>query len=111
VADAPGLEEVQANGPDPIVGFEAKPRDELRGYWNSWYSIVMTTVAEIEDAIERLPAAQVKQLAEWLDEYQLMLAGSSALFAMLDAEEGEGAQWSDPNPPYLLSALLALGGL
>jgi len=59
----------------------------------------MTTVLEIEDAIERLPADEVKQLAEWLEEHQLLLASSAAVFSMLDAEEGEGEQWSESSPP------------
>jgi hypothetical protein len=57
----------------------------------------MITVAEIEEAIERLPADDVKQLAEWLEEY-LLLSSSAAVLAMLDAEEGEGEQWSESNP-------------
>jgi len=58
----------------------------------------MTTVAEIEHAIEQLPAPQVSEVARWLDEYQLMLSASSDVFAMLDAEEREGEQWSEPDP-------------
>jgi hypothetical protein len=58
----------------------------------------MTTVTEIERAIEGLSPEQVKMLGEWLDEYQLMVSASSAVFERLDAEEGEGEQWSDPNP-------------
>ena len=64
---------------------------------SEWYTHVMTTVAEIEEAIERLPVDQVKQLAEWLEEHQLLLASSATVFTMLDAEEGEGEQWSEPN--------------
>jgi len=30
----------------------------------------MTSVAEIESAIERLPAPQVREVAAWLEEYQ-----------------------------------------
>lgn len=59
----------------------------------------MTTVAEIEGAIEQLPAGEVTQLAEWLEEHQLLLASSAAVFSMLDAEEGEGEQWSESDPP------------
>lgn len=58
----------------------------------------MTTVVEIEHAIEELPAPQVTEIARWLDEYQLMLSASSDVFAMLDAEEGEGEQWSEADP-------------
>ena len=63
------------------------------------YSFIMTTVAEIEHAIERLPASEVSEIAEWVAEYQLMLSASGDIFSMLDAEEGEGEQWSDPNRP------------
>lgn len=56
----------------------------------------MTTIAEIEHAIEELPAPEVTELARWLDEYRLMLSASSDVFSMLDAEEGEGDQWSEP---------------
>jgi len=52
----------------------------------------------MEQAIEKLPAPQVIEVARWLDEYQLMLSASSDVFAMLDAEEGEGEQWSEPDP-------------
>ena len=55
----------------------------------------MTTVAEIEDAIEQLPASEVTELAQWIEDYQLMLSASSEIFKMLDAEEGEGEQWSE----------------
>ena len=57
----------------------------------------MTTIAEIEHAIEELPAPKVSELARWLDEYQLMLSASADVFSMLDAEEGEGEQWSEPD--------------
>jgi hypothetical protein len=55
----------------------------------------MTTVAEIESAIERLPTTQVREVAAWLEEYQASINASSEVFAMLDAEEGEGDQWHD----------------
>ena len=65
---------------------------------SSWYSVLMTTVAEIERAIGELPPDQVKELGEWLDDYQLMLFASSAVFDRLDAEEGKGEQWSEQTP-------------
>ena len=58
----------------------------------------MTTVAEIEKAIEELPAENVKELAEWLEEYQLMLSASADVFRALDEEEGEGQQWHESDP-------------
>jgi len=56
----------------------------------------MTTVAEIESAIEHLPIQQVREVAAWLDEYQATINASAEVFAMLDAEEGKGDQWHDP---------------
>jgi len=56
----------------------------------------VTTVAEIESAIEHLPVAQVRELALWLEEYQATINASSEVFAMLDSEEGEGDSWRDP---------------
>jgi len=53
----------------------------------------MSTVAEIESAIERLPMEQVREVAAWLEEYQATINASAEVFAMLDAEEGEGGQW------------------
>ena len=54
----------------------------------------MTTVAEIEHAIEALPARDVSELARWIEEHQLLLTASADVFSMLDAEEGKGEQWS-----------------
>ena len=56
----------------------------------------MSTVAEIESAIERLPMEQVRELAKWLEEYQAAINASAEIFAMLDAEEGGGVQWREP---------------
>ena len=56
----------------------------------------MSTVAEIESAIERLPIQQVREVAAWLEEYQATLNASAEVFAMLDAEEGPSDQWHDP---------------
>ncbi len=56
----------------------------------------MTTVAEIESAIERLPAEQVREVAAWLEEYQSTINASAEVFAQLDAEEGPGDQWHEP---------------
>lgn len=56
----------------------------------------MSTVAEIESAIEQLPMEQVLEVAAWLEEYQATINASSEVFARLDAEEGEGDQWQDP---------------
>jgi hypothetical protein len=48
----------------------------------------MSAVAEIESAIERLSAAEVKELAAWLDEYQQMVNASAEIFTLYDQEEG-----------------------
>ena len=47
----------------------------------------MSTVAEIESAIERLPKAELSELARWFEEYQQMVFASSEVFAMYDREE------------------------
>lgn len=57
----------------------------------------MSTIAEIESAIERLPIEQMREVAAWLDEYQATINASAAVFSMLDAEEGPGKQWHEPN--------------
>jgi hypothetical protein len=56
----------------------------------------MSTVAEIESAIARLPAPQVQEVAAWLEEYQASLRASAEVFGMHDAEEGKGDQWLGP---------------
>jgi hypothetical protein len=56
----------------------------------------MTTVAEIETAIQHLPVEQVREVAAWLEEYQCTIQASAGVFSMLDAEESEGNQWHDP---------------
>ena len=47
----------------------------------------MSTVAEIESAIQRLQPSEVAQVAAWLNEYQQMLQASAEVFAMYDREE------------------------
>ena len=56
----------------------------------------MSTVAEIESAIEQLPVEQMREVAAWLDEYQATINASAAVFSMLDEEEGPGEQWHGP---------------
>ena len=56
----------------------------------------MSTVAEIESAIERLPSDQVREIAAWLEQYQMTIDASAAVFSQLDAEEGEGEQRRKP---------------
>jgi len=47
----------------------------------------MSTVAEIESAIERLQPSEVAEIAAWLDAYQQMIQASAEMFAMYDREE------------------------
>jgi hypothetical protein len=55
----------------------------------------MSTIMEIENAIEKLPTAQLLEIAAWLDEQRAMIQASEGMLAALDAEEGAGAgpQW------------------
>jgi hypothetical protein len=55
----------------------------------------MSTVLEIEKAIETLPSEELGQLREWFAEREATLAASSSVFALYDAEEGEDQQWQD----------------
>ena len=55
----------------------------------------MSTVAEIAAVIEQLPMEQVREVAAWPEEYQTTINASAEVFAMYDAEEGEGVQWHD----------------
>lgn len=52
----------------------------------------MSSVAEIESAIERLSPAEVNQVAAWLEEYQQMINASAAMFTLYDREERDHAQ-------------------
>jgi hypothetical protein len=47
----------------------------------------MSTVAEIESAIEKLQPAEVAELSAWLSEYQQMIQASAEVFSMYDREE------------------------
>ena len=47
----------------------------------------MSTVAEIETAIEKLPPQKVEELAAWFDEYRQTLGASDAVFSLYDEEE------------------------
>jgi hypothetical protein len=55
----------------------------------------MSTVLEIEKAIEQLPTKQMLEIASWLDERTAMIQASESLFQLLDDEEGPdaGNQW------------------
>ncbi len=47
----------------------------------------MSTVVEIESAIQKLTSSEVTELAGWLSEYQQMIQASAEVFAMYDREE------------------------
>ena len=49
----------------------------------------MSSVAEIQSAIERLSSAEVAELAAWLEEYQQMINASAEIFSLYDREESE----------------------
>jgi hypothetical protein len=49
----------------------------------------MSSVAEIESAIERLSPREVVEIAAWLEEYQQMMSASAEIFAMYEKEEGQ----------------------
>ena len=54
----------------------------------------MTTVAEIESAVERLPRESVEELATWLVEYQGALSASAEVFHQYETEETDPeSQW------------------
>ena len=55
----------------------------------------MSTVAEIESAIAKLPTEQMLSVAAWLDDYRAMIQASENTFAQFDVEEGAaaGKQW------------------
>jgi hypothetical protein len=52
----------------------------------------MSSVAEIESAIERLSPAEVNQVAAWLEEYQQMINASATMFTLYDREERDHAK-------------------
>ena len=56
---------------------------------------VMSSVMEIEKAIEGLPTSEMLEVAEWLDTRRAMIAAAETTFQMLDEEEGQeaGRQW------------------
>ena len=49
----------------------------------------MSTVAEIEAAIEKLPGAELRELLAWIDEYTALIGASESLFSYYDQEEDQ----------------------
>ncbi len=48
----------------------------------------MSTIAEIETAIEKLPAPEVDQLARWLEAFRMRRATPSSVEAWLEKARG-----------------------
>ena len=72
------------------------PSSKLAAAKRGCYFCSMSSVLEIESAIEKLPTAQMLEIAAWLDEQRAMIQTSEGMFAALDAEEGTqaGRQWT-----------------
>jgi len=47
----------------------------------------VSTVTEIEAAIEKLPPDELRALLNWIEEYAAAIGASETLFGMYDAEE------------------------
>jgi hypothetical protein len=47
----------------------------------------MSTVAEIETAVEKLAPEELREFAAWFEERQMLLNSSGTLFRMYDDEE------------------------
>jgi len=79
----------------PLQGVAGRDGRELRAAGLKIMVLGMSSVLEIERAIEGLPTAEMLEVAEWLDVRRGMIAASESVFQMLDEEEGEeaGNQW------------------
>lgn len=53
----------------------------------------MSTVVEIEKAIEEQPSKGVQKMFSWVEEKQAMVESTASVFAIYDEEEGEGTRW------------------
>jgi hypothetical protein len=56
----------------------------------------MTTALEIEKAIERLPEAEQRKVAEWFQDHRLIVASSAMLASVYDEEDGGEDQLTSP---------------
>ena len=63
----------------------------------------MSTVTEIEAAIERLPPDELRALLNWIEEYAAAIGASETLFGMYDAEEEHSGAESQVRPVLVLS--------
>jgi len=50
-------------------------------------SYSMSTVLEIENAVQKLPAEKLAEFAAWFEDYQTMVSSSAEVFALYDREE------------------------
>ncbi len=55
----------------------------------------MSTVLEIEKAIEQLPEDDQRKLAEWFDEKRFLVESSAVLGSIYDDEDGGESQLLD----------------
>ena len=55
----------------------------------------MSSVAEIESAIERLSPAELADLARWFEDYQQEINASAQVFTMYDREERDSCKKRD----------------
>lgn len=55
----------------------------------------MSTVLEIEQAIEALSPDQRRELRDWINQYDGLVDAAASVFSLYDEEEGEGQQWRD----------------
>jgi hypothetical protein len=55
----------------------------------------MTSASEIEKAIERLPEAEQRKIAEWFEERRLIVASSAALASIYEEEDGGESQLAE----------------
>jgi hypothetical protein len=56
----------------------------------------MSTVPEIEAAIQKLRPVELNNLLAWIDEYKVMVGASDVLFATYDEEEEQAHAKSNP---------------
>jgi len=52
----------------------------------------MNSAVEIEKAIERLPEAEQRRIAEWFEEHRLIVASSASLGSIYEEEDGGESQ-------------------
>lgn len=62
---------------------------------NPYYTAAMTSVLEIEKAIEQLPEPEQQKLAEWFEDHRLVVESSAKLADFYDAEDGGESQLLD----------------